>query len=162
MFLESPFLLCSSKVCPENLKWEEKKRTLQNTLWDDRFSARRLLRSFWRTPIIFRLQFWGRKSPILWAPDIFWFFLLENLWRGDFFLTEAPPQPNKIYEVDVLLTTIRAQIHTCSFVFRGEFFLEMLALAVTALNRYGVPSQEAMQLPLLISGELAIQAGIIT
>ena len=35
---------------PENLKWEEKKRTLQNTLLGDRFSARRLLRSFGAPP----------------------------------------------------------------------------------------------------------------
>ena len=35
---------------PENLKWEAKKRTLQNTLLDDRFSARRLLRSFGAPP----------------------------------------------------------------------------------------------------------------
>ena len=34
----------------ENLKWEEKKRTLQNTLLDERFSARRLLRSFGAPP----------------------------------------------------------------------------------------------------------------
>ena len=36
---------------PENLKWEEKKRTLQNTLLDDRFSARRLLHSFGAPPM---------------------------------------------------------------------------------------------------------------
>ena len=35
---------------PENLKWEEKKRTPQNTLLDDRFPARRLLRSFGAPP----------------------------------------------------------------------------------------------------------------
>ena len=36
----------------ENLKWEEKKRTLQKTFLDDRFSARRLLRSFGAPPIL--------------------------------------------------------------------------------------------------------------
>ena len=36
---------------PDNLKWEEKKQTLQNTLLDDRFSARRLLRSFGAPPM---------------------------------------------------------------------------------------------------------------
>ena len=50
VFLESPFLLCPLKVCalktPENLKGAEKKRTLQTTLLNNRFSARSLLRSF--------------------------------------------------------------------------------------------------------------------
>ena len=48
VFLESPFLLCPGFVLKtlENLNWEEKKRTLQNTLLDDSFSAQRLLRSF--------------------------------------------------------------------------------------------------------------------
>ena len=49
VFLESPFLLCSLKVFSilrANLKGAEKKRTFQKHHLDNRFSARRLLRSF--------------------------------------------------------------------------------------------------------------------
>ena len=53
----------------ESLKWEEKKRTLQNTLLDDRFSARRLLRSFGAPPrLLFQIIF----------PDYVIFFTLQN------------------------------------------------------------------------------------
>ena len=50
VFLKSPFLLCPlirlALKTPENLKGAEKKRTLQKYRLDNRFSARRLLRSF--------------------------------------------------------------------------------------------------------------------
>ena len=61
---------------------------------------------------------------------------------------------------------IRAQIYTCSFVFLGELNIEMLAVTVTAsifrginyssiqFEQVSLPSQEAIQLPVLISGKL--------
>ena len=47
MFLESPFLLCPSKVCPRG---QRTNGLSKNTLLDNRFSARRLRRSFGAPP----------------------------------------------------------------------------------------------------------------
>ena len=65
----------------------------------------------------------------------------------------------------IICSTVRAQIYTCSFVFLGEYFLkcsllqlqleisEELIFIQSSLSRENVPSQEAIQLPFLFSGE---------